>query len=65
MTVKGTVVVAAAVVWGGAAAAAGPGLDLSVGEEEELCTRGQKLCPPRVFTMARLEKERRGWDGLE
>ena len=49
---------------GAAAAAAGPGLDLPVGGGEERCTRGLKLCPLRVFTMAGLEKERR-WRGWE
>ena len=44
-------------VGGGAAAVAGGG--------EKSCTRGLKLRPLRVFTMAGLEKERRGWDSLE
>ena len=38
------------------------GLDPPVGGGEERRTRGLKLCPPRVFTMAGLEKERRGWE---
>ena len=42
-----------------------PGLDPPGGGGEERRTRGLKLCPPRVFTMARLENERRGWDGME
>ena len=46
----------------GATAEAGPGLNLPAGGGEELRTRGLKLCPPRVFTMARLGKERRGWE---
>ena len=47
---------------GAAAATAGPGLDPPAGGGEERHTRGLKLCPPRVFTMAGLEKERR-WRG--
>ena len=35
------------------------GLDLPARGEEEWRTRGLKLCPPRVFTMPRPEKERR------
>ena len=51
---------ATAVVGEGAAAAeAGPWLDPSVGGGEEPHTRGLKFCPPRVFTIPRLEKERR------
>ena len=60
---EGTTATAAAVVGGGTtAAAARPGLDLPTGGGEEWCTRGLKLCPPRVFTMVGLEKERRGWE---
>ena len=47
----------------GAAAMAGwPGLDLSAGGGEDCLALGLKLCPPRVLTMAGLEKERR-WRG--
>ena len=60
--VEGTTVAAAAVVGGGVAAAAGPGLDVPTGRGEELRTWGLKLCPSRVFTMAGLRKEMRGWD---
>ena len=63
--VKGIVVTASAVVGGGATAVESPGLDLPAGGEEELRTRGLKLCPPRVFTMAGLRKEMRGWDENE
>ena len=56
---------AAVVGAGGAAAAAvGPGLEPSVGGGEDCLTLGWKLCPPRVFTMAGLENERR-WRGWE
>ena len=60
----GTVAVAVAAVVGkrvaaAAAAAVGPGWDSPAGGGEERCTRGLKLCPPRVFTMAGLEKEMR------
>ena len=44
---------AAAVVGGGVAAVAGPG------GGEKLRTQGLKLCPPRVFTMVGLRKERK------
>ena len=47
-----------------AAAAVGPVLDLSTGGGEERRTQALKLCPPRVFTIAGLEKERR-WRGWE
>ena len=53
------------VVAGGAAtAAAEPGLESLVGRGEDCLTLGRKLCPPHVFTMAGLEKERRrrGWE---
>ena len=42
----------------------GPGLDLPIGGGEERCTRGLKLCPPRVLTMPRPEKGRR-WSEWE
>ena len=42
----------------------GPGLDPLAGGGEERHTRGLEFCPPRVFTMAGLEKERR-WRGWE
>ena len=44
---------------GTAAAAVGPGLEPPVGGGEDCLTLGRKLCPPRVFIMAVLEKERR------
>ena len=52
---------AAAAGWAArAAAAAGwPGLEPPAGGGEECLTLGLKLCPPRVFTIAGLEKERR------
>ena len=53
----------AAVVGGGASTVVvGPGLDLPAWRGEERRTRGLTLCPPRVFTMAGLEEERRGWE---
>ena len=36
-----------------------PGLELPVGGGEDCLTPGLKLCLPRVFTIAGLEKERR------
>ena len=61
----GTTATTAVVVGEGAAAAiVGLGLDLPAGEGEERRTRGLKLCPLHVFTMASLEKERR-WRGWE
>ena len=55
--------VAGAVEAGSAAAAtAERGLELSVREGEEWRTLGRKVCPPWVFTMVRLERERR-WRG--
>ena len=51
---------AAAVVAGGVAVAAkGPGLEPPAGGAEDCLTLGWKMCPPLVFTMAGLEKERR------
>ena len=47
-----------------AAAVVGPGLDPPAEGGEERRTRGLKLCPLCVFTMAGLEKERR-WRGWE
>ena len=44
--------------------AAEPGLEPPVGGGEDCLTLSRKLCPPRVFTMAGLEKERR-WRGWE
>ena len=35
-----------------------PRLELPAGGGEDCLTLGLKLCPPRVLTMARLEKER-------
>ena len=60
-----TAVAAAAMVGEDTTVATGLGLDLPVGGGEELCTRGLKLCPPSVFTMARLRKGRRGCDENE
>ena len=48
-----------------AAAGAGPGLELPVGGGEDCRTLGKKICPPRVFTMAGLEKEKRWKRGEE
>ena len=62
---EGTTVKDAAVGGGAAAVVTGQGLDPPAGGGEEWHTRGLKLCPPRIFTMVGLEKERRGWDGLE
>ena len=39
-----------------------PGLEPPIGGEEDCLTLGWKLCPPLVFTMAGLKKERR-WRG--
>ena len=56
---------AAAVVAAGAVAGgAGLGLELLGRGEEDCPTLGRKLCPPRLFTMAGLEKEKR-WRGWE
>ena len=49
---------------GVAVAAAGLGLGFPGGGEEECLTLGLKLCPPRIFTIAGLEKEWR-WRGWE
>ena len=60
--IGGAVGVAAAAVGGvaGAAAMAGwPGLELPARGGEDCLTLGLKLCPPRIFTIAGLEKERR------
>ena len=65
--------VAAAGDVGAEAAAAGPRLGLPAGGGEDFLTLGLKLCPPRVFTIAGLEKERMGgrkvsemkWNGNE
>ena len=50
----------AMVAAGVVAAATGQGLEPSAGGGEDCLTLGWKLCPPRVFTMAGLEKEKRG-----
>ena len=50
---------AAAVVATIMAVAGVPGLEPPTGEGEDYLTLGWKLCPPRIFTMAGLEKERR------
>ena len=39
-------------------------LELPLGGGEDYYTLGLKLCPPRVFTMARMEREKR-WRGWE
>ena len=54
---------AAAAAVGTAATGSGLGLDLPAGGGEEWRTPGLKLCPPRVFTMPRLEKGRRWGSG--
>ena len=46
------------------AVGAGPRLELPAGGGQDCHTLGRKLCPPRVFTMARLEKDKR-WRGGE
>ena len=46
------------------AAATGPGLEMPARGGEDCLTLGLKLCPPSVFTMAGLEKEKR-WRGWE
>ena len=61
----GTTATLVAVVGEGATAATAElWLDPPTGGGEERHTRGLKLCPPHVFTMAGLEKERR-WIGWE
>ena len=55
---------AAMVAEGAEAVAARPRLEPPAGGGEDYLTLGRKLCPPRVFTMAGLEKERR-WRGWE
>ena len=47
------------VATGAAAMGARPGLVLQTGGGEDCRTLGWNLCPPRVFTMARFEKEKR------
>ena len=47
------------VVEAGTSAATEHGLELPAGGGEEWITLGQKLCPPQVFTMVGLDKERR------
>ena len=65
VVVGGAGTTAAVVVAGGAAAVATrPGLEALVGGGEDCLTLDRKLCPPRVITMAGLEKERR-WRGWE
>ena len=54
----------AVVARGSAVATAGPGLEPPAGGGEDYLTFGRKLCPPRIFPMAGLEKERR-WRGWE
>ena len=49
---------------GATTAGVGLGLELPVGVGEDCRTLGRKLCPPCVFTMAGLEKEKR-WRGGE
>ena len=46
------------------AVGAGPWLELLAREGEGCHTLGRKLCPPHVFTMAGLDKEKR-WRGWE
>ena len=50
---------------GGAAAAGAAALEPPVGGEEERRTRGQKALPPRVFTIPKPEKEKKGRGGLQ
>ena len=61
---KGAAVAAAATIVDGGvvAAAVVPGLELPAEGGEDCLTLGRKLCPPRFFTMAGLEKGRR-WRG--
>ena len=56
----GTAAAVVAEVGADTAAAGGPGLEPSTGGGEDCFTLGRKLCPPRVFTMVGLEKERMG-----
>ena len=58
------VATATAAAGAGTKAGAGPGLELLTWGGEDCYTLGQKLCPLRVFTMARLEKDKR-WRGWE
>ena len=61
-TVGGGAVAAGAAAVGAAAAVvavSGPRLDSPVGGGEKWCTRGLKLCPPRILTMPGPEKGRR------
>ena len=53
---------AGAVVAEGAAETGETALELPAGGGEALRTLGRKACPPQVFTMVRLEEERR-WGG--
>ena len=50
---------------GAAVAAARPRLKLPARGGEDLRTLGWKVCPPRIFTMVGLEKERRWRGGLQ
>ena len=49
---------------GASVGGAGLGLELPVGRRRRLLHFGRKLCPPRVFTMAGLEREKR-WRAWE
>ena len=55
---------AAVVVAVAMAAAGGPGLEPPAGGGEDCLTMVQKLCPPRIFTMAGLERKRMGGGGF-
>ena len=65
MVAEGAGTAAVTVVVGDAAVmAARPGLEPPAGGGQDYLTLGRKLCPPCVFTMAGLEKDRR-WRGWE
>ena len=64
MAVVAGTTVAVMVAGGAAVNVAGLGLESPARGGEDCLTLGRKLCPPRVFTMVGLEKERR-WRGWE
>ena len=57
--VAGAGTAATVVAVGAAARGVGQELELPAGGGEYCRTLGRKLCPPRVLTMAGLEKEKR------
>ena len=56
---------AAGAAAGGAVAPEATGLEPLAEGGEERCTRGQKVRPPRVFTMLELEEEKKWRGGLQ